>query len=122
MTNLTTKDQIEGYLLSKQKQVEEQLKTLEKEDPVFLAGVVPGSSELGDDAWEAEVHAKAVATKNSLLNLSVKIKESLQRLRMGTYGTCEKCGKDIEIERLQAFPAAAVCAVCVALVGSSTLH
>lgn len=106
---------VEDYLLRKQKQIEAEIASLEKEDPVLLE-TVDESPELGMDAWRADVHAKSVVLKNNLLNLSSKIKQSLIKLKKGTYGQCERCGKEIESERLKIVPTASACAVCISLV------
>jgi DnaK suppressor protein len=38
-----------------------------------------------------------------------EIKSALQRIKDGVYGTCEECGEDIDLDRLEANPAAATC-------------
>ena len=37
------------------------------------------------------------------------IEEALERMDNGTYGTCEECGEDIPVDRLEANPAARTC-------------
>jgi DnaK suppressor protein len=41
-----------------------------------------------------------------------KIRESLQDIEEGVYGTCESCGEDIAIERLKARPVTRHCIRC----------
>jgi DnaK suppressor protein len=38
-----------------------------------------------------------------------EIDSALERMEQGTYGTCEKCGKEIPLDRLEANPAARTC-------------
>ena len=38
-----------------------------------------------------------------------EVKGALERIEAGTYGTCSVCGKEIEMERLEANPAATTC-------------
>lgn len=38
-----------------------------------------------------------------------EIEHALERIEQGTYGICEKCGKDIPLERLDAHPIASRC-------------
>jgi RNA polymerase-binding transcription factor DksA len=38
-----------------------------------------------------------------------ELKVALDKIAKGTYGKCEVCGKEIEIERLEANPAAKTC-------------
>lgn len=37
---------------------------------------------------------------------------ALQRIREDTYGVCQNCGRDIQVERLEAYPTAALCIDC----------
>lgn len=106
--------QIKEYLLFKQRQIEEQIVGLEKADPVMDESVVE-PPELGTDAWQADVHIKSTAIKGRLKKFSDNIKKSLINLRNGTYGQCEKCGKQIESERLKALPVASMCSICIRL-------
>lgn len=41
-----------------------------------------------------------------------EIDRALAKFDAGTYGICEKCGKDIPAARLQALPHAALCVAC----------
>lgn len=113
MLNLPQKtlDKIKNILQREQKEVEEQIETIEKEDPVMMQDV-PESSESGTESWQAEVHSRISSLKEDLLGLSKKISNSLTNLRKGTYGKCEKCGKIIEKERLEVLPTATLCLVC----------
>lgn len=113
MLNLPQKslDKIKQYLLHQQKVVEADIKELDKEDPVMLDGTAE-SSEPGTDSFMADAHARITAMKNSLQDVSRKIQKALARINIGTYGKCEKCGKDIEPARLEAMPTATLCLVC----------
>lgn len=103
---------IKKVLRRQQKEVEEQIKSLEKENPVLAQTVVAEAGESGTDSWMAEVHGRMSALKGDLGDLSKKIKSSLTNLRKGTYGHCEKCGKHVEPERLEAMPTATLCISC----------
>lgn len=41
-----------------------------------------------------------------------KVKKALQRIEDGTFGTCEQCGEDISIKRLNARPVTTQCIDC----------
>lgn len=41
-----------------------------------------------------------------------KIKKTLEHIQNGTFGTCERCGEDINIERLKARPVTTLCIDC----------
>jgi len=43
-----------------------------------------------------------------------EIDKALEKIQVGTYGVCEKCGENIPKERLKALPYAALCVKCKA--------
>jgi len=47
--------------------------------------------------------------------LTMKIREALDRIEMGTYGICEECGEEISEQRLMARPVATLCIDCKTL-------
>lgn len=105
-------DNVKKVLLNQQKKVEEELKAIEEADPVNDREGLAESSEPGTDSWMAEVHSRAVAAKQSLLDMLTKTKKALNNINSGKYGKCEKCGKPIETERLEAMPTATLCIAC----------
>jgi RNA polymerase-binding transcription factor DksA len=113
MLNLSqqTIQKIKRILLRQQKEVSQQLKTIKKEDPVLEQGP-PEASESGTDSWQADVHGRLMTLSDDLSALLGRIKSSLLRLSKGTYGKCEKCGKEIEPARLKALPTASLCVAC----------
>ncbi len=113
MLNLTRPNfkKIKNKLLRQQKEVEEELKDLEKKDPVMLDGLAE-STEPGTESWMADVHNQVVAVKHNLQSLLKKIKKSLTNLKTGKYGKCENCGKTIEPARLEAMSTATLCVSC----------
>jgi DnaK suppressor protein len=42
----------------------------------------------------------------------VDVNSALEKIKKGTYGKCENCGKDIDIERLKVYPEAKFCVKC----------
>lgn len=105
-------DKIKETLLRQQKKVEEDIKAIDEDDPVNQNGGLAESSEPGTDSWMADVHSRALAAKQSLADLLNKTKHALERIKSGKYGKCEKCGKMIEAERLEAMPTATLCMTC----------
>ncbi len=65
------------------------------------------------DATDAADNIEELATNvplvGSLQKRRKEIKAALRRIKDGVYGTCEECGEDISIDRLEANPAAATC-------------
>ncbi len=102
---------IQSILLRQKKQVEEELKLVEKDDPLFDGGLAE-SIEPGTASWMDDVHSRVVAVKDSSQALLGKIQKALFHLKKGDYGKCENCGKMIEMARLEAMPTATLCIAC----------
>ena len=66
-------------------------------------------NNLADADEEQNVNNAVVSELEARLQ---QVKEALQKIEDGTYGTCHKCGKQIEIARLDANPAATTCIAC----------
>ena len=49
--------------------------------------------------------------ENARENL-LEVQQALDRIAAGSYGTCARCGKEIPVERLEAYPTASLCIVC----------
>ncbi len=63
--------------------------------------------------------AQATAERSQLLSLieqlqsqHAEILAAFERLEQGTYGKCERCGREIPFERLEALPTARLCVSC----------
>lgn len=102
---------IKNLLLRQQKVVEKNLKGVEEDDPVKGDGV-PESSEPGTDSYIADTHTKTVILEKQLKDAKTSITTALSKIKSGTYGKCEKCGKQIGIGRLLAMPTASLCLTC----------
>jgi len=99
---------LKSYLLREKKQVDKSLKEVEEDDPARSPALAE-SSEPGTDSYIADTHIKTLVLENQLKKTSNSIKNALLKIRKGTYGKCEKCGKQIEIRRLLAMPIAQYC-------------
>jgi RNA polymerase-binding protein DksA len=75
-----------------------------------LKGEVKVDSEEGDpDLHEREKNLALVQTLESNLQ---SIDRALRALELGVYGVCERCGTQINPERLEARPDATMCLSC----------
>lgn len=81
----------------------------------------------GDDEWEgsSESEGEEAAPEDAADNIEElvtnvplvaelesrrkDIVDAMKKFKDGTYGTCEECGDDIDVERLEANPAARTC-------------
>lgn len=104
-------DKIRRILLRQQKTVEEEIKSLKKDDPL-MNGSAAESSEPGTDSWLADTHSRVVALSQNLQDMLAKTKRSIMALKSGKYGKCENCGRQIEEKRLEAMPTATLCISC----------
>ena len=96
-------------LQDERRRVLEAIENLERENPGSLSDETgelnpgfdqhPGdvAQQLFDREREDPVRAGAQAPR-------ARIDRALGRIDAGTYGTCERCGKDIPVERLEARP------------------
>ena len=108
--------------LEKEKsQIEEELKKFAKKD-----GKLKGDWDTRYPKWDGEAGSSSLETMadeleeyESLLPvehvLELKLRDidsALEKIKKEKYGICEKCGKEIEIERLKAIPEAKFCLKC----------
>lgn len=63
-----------------------------------------------DNVLEEEEYSARVGVEESLEKKLREIGAALKKIEQGDYGTCEKCGKEISVERMKAIPSAAKCA------------
>ena len=97
-----------GAMLQKEEgKLEEAIKELEK--PADFGSDVDNFEEEADEAEELSNRLGEVAVFKERLE---EIKIALQKIENGTYGVCEKCGKEIEREVLEASPESALCKSC----------
>ena len=69
-------------------------------------------ADIGSDNFEQEQTLSFIQSDNVTLDL---IEDALNRIKEGTYGICEDCGKPIPKVRLNVLPFAANCVHCVEL-------
>ena len=56
-----------------------------------------------------EGYSGNMAIVNTLEKRYMDVKSGLDKIKHGTYGTCQICGKEIESDRLEANPSARTC-------------
>lgn len=66
-------------------------------------------NHMADDATDVAEQAKTLALRTHLEGMLKEVERALGRIERGTYGMCEKCGKPIGDERLQAVPWVTLC-------------
>lgn len=67
---------------------------------------------LADQGTEMFEREKAIGLEQSLQARLSQVEHALSRVDAGSYGTCERCGRRIPKERLDAMPEATLCIEC----------
>lgn len=84
------------------------IRRLRREDPMTTTDrsiiVEPGT-----DAGVLFGHEQVVILEQRLKSDLKEIEKALLKIKKGTYGKCEKCGRPIEARRLEAKPSAIYC-------------
>ena len=101
----------EKHLTKEEQRLQDQLQGLEASDPkereLRLA-----ENESGDDSSESEEGNKIAALKAIISGRLHGVKLALQKLRRGSYGICDRCGKKIDPARLKVVAEARYCISC----------
>ena len=79
--------------------------------PRFNGGEA-GSAALEKAADEVEEYSTLLSIEYNLELRLKDINSALEKIEKGKYGVCEKCGKEIPIERLKIYPEARLCIEC----------
>ncbi|MFC2031477.1 TraR/DksA family transcriptional regulator [Chloroflexota bacterium] len=69
-------------------------------------------NHMADDASEAFEQAKGLALRTNAEQLLTQVTDALYRFEVGTYGSCQSCGAEIDPARLKALPYATHCLRC----------
>ena len=93
-------------LLDEQLHVTEELRNLRE----ALQSEVDVEPDEGDaEVFEREKNSALIAVLEKKLS---DVEAALRSIDKGAYGVCERCGKPIEVERLEVKPDATLCLTC----------
>lgn len=104
-------------LAAAEERLREELAHIEKE-LIELGASPDGSVDVAfdegfaDAAQTASERAKVLSLVEGLMTRLDDVRVALRKIPQGTYGLCERCGKEINPERLEAIPAARLCISC----------
>lgn len=114
--NKETLDKIKNDLLSRKKQILEDLEDVAKSDQHEADGIKAKFPEYGDkqdeNAQEINEYSTNFATEKLLEKTLRDIDKALKRIEDGSYGICKYCGEPIGEKRLMARPVASACVPC----------
>jgi DnaK suppressor protein len=66
-------------------------------------------ADTATNIYDKELHLDLTEKNKKLL---IDIEEALNKIEEGRFGKCDKCGKDISIERLKVIPFSKLCIKC----------
>ncbi len=94
----------------KQKKVfEDIVERADKESTGELSTVRTHIADLSSDTYLREIASQLTTQERNIL---LEIDEALRRIKEGRYGICEKCGEEIDLERLEVIPYCRYCIDC----------
>lgn len=104
------KEKLEKNLSSFAKKDEKPTGDWNTKYPHFNGGA--GSQRLEEAADEVEEYITLLPIEASLELKLQAVNSALKKIKKGKYGKCERCKKDIPLERLKAYPEAKTCLKC----------
>jgi DnaK suppressor protein len=108
-----TESEVRAVLDSRRRQLEAELERLTR--PPEAGANLSFGKRIGDGTAEA---VERLSTTLAARSISASLKEvgrALEKLDDGSHGLCDRCGKPISWERLEAFPWLVRCVTCSAL-------
>lgn len=103
---------IKNMLTAEEKKLISTRRKLKKEDPFADSSRTMDNAALDDEVSEQVGHERVQAIRSEMDNMLTRIRKSLIRIKMGKYGSCAKCGKKIDMNRLLVNPTAEYCVSC----------
>lgn len=104
-------------LLQERARIHEEMESVEQD--ISYDDTRTGQSELADydqhpadAATDTFMKERDLAIVDSFRETIGRIDEALGKLERGTYGECDRCGREIPAERLDAVPHAIYCVEC----------
>jgi DnaK suppressor protein len=107
---------LEAKLITERDDLVRQMAELERQSLGIAQSEQTGEASFDDEyadagtaTFERERDFSLAANIKDILD---KVEHAIRRIKDGSYGTCESCGKSIEAARLKALPYAALCITC----------
>lgn len=69
-------------------------------------------NHMADDGSNVSEQERILTVSNDLQDMLNQVADAEHRLDQGVYGDCDRCGKPINAERLEAFPWVRFCIEC----------
>jgi DnaK suppressor protein len=101
------RDQLEAQRAELRKEIEELGADPDSDDLSFA-----DDRGFSDRSHSAEERLRLISVSRALRSNLRDVERALTKMETGTYGTCERCGNQIALERLEALPWALLCIDC----------
>ncbi|MFZ2193570.1 MAG: TraR/DksA C4-type zinc finger protein [Candidatus Moraniibacteriota bacterium] len=109
-------DELKELLTKEKAELEKSLgriaRPIDKERGDYETNFENIGSDREDNATEVEEYTENLPVEITLEKNLQEIISALDRMEKGTYGFCDNCQKEIDIERLRANPSAKTCIKC----------
>ena len=99
-------------ILAERRAILERLAALDQPDPAGARGQLGGDNTPTSEVMEAVAKDLELASREVLVSRLRALTRAEEKIREGTYGRCEVCGRRIPPARLQALPEAVRCMPC----------
>jgi RNA polymerase-binding transcription factor len=96
-------------LMAEMAELEEESFQTTQSDITGEAGVDEDFADAGTATFDRE---QALSIANNIRDLIEQVDRALARMDEGTYGSCERCGRNIDAVRLRALPRTLLCTEC----------
>jgi len=100
------------YLQHEQMKLMKSKSELKREDPFSDSLRVDDNADIGKEAAEQFGHHRSEALRSEVDKILINIRKTLTKIKIGKYGSCEKCGRLIDTDRLAINPTAELCMDC----------
>ncbi len=116
-TNNMDTQKIQSLLEAEKARLEKELESFAVKDPNLKGNwdakpINNEDTDMEEKADEMTEYDNRLSLEHSLELKLKDVDAALEKITAGNYGICEKCGKKIEEERLQAAPEARLCMSC----------
>ena len=98
---------LEGQRAELRKEIEDLGADPDRDEVEFV-----GDAGFSDRSHSTEERSRLISLVRALRSNLREVDRALVKMQAGTYGTCERCGNPIGLERLTALPWAQLCIDC----------
>ena len=93
----------------RKKEILDQAESTKEKGIAFDPDDLPDEVDLASSEADQSMNLRLRDRERVLLR---KVDKAIEKIEKGEYGTCETCGEDIEVKRLEARPVADLCIRC----------